>query len=102
VGFTVTDPEVGKVPAPGSGLMLTELAFVVVHFNVVLLPAVMVAGSAEKDAVGAGAGGGGGVESELPPHPANASARRLKTRRRAQRMRVRDESSMRKSPVCFE
>lgn len=68
VGATVADPEVGKVPLPTEGLMLT-LAASLVQVSVALWPAVIVV--ADACSVTDGCAPGGLVEAELPPHPAS-------------------------------
>ena len=53
VGMTTVDPDAETIPMPWS--IETVVAFVVVHVNVEVFPAVIVAGEAESVAVGAAA-----------------------------------------------
>ncbi len=53
VGLTVVEPDAETIPIPWS--IETVVAFVVVHVNVELFPAIIVAGDADRVAVGAAA-----------------------------------------------
>ena len=52
-GFTCTEPLRARVPAPGSGEMLIDVALLEVQLRVTVSPAEMLVGVAENATVGA-------------------------------------------------
>lgn len=73
MGVTVTEPERGKAAALTLGLMLTEVALVLVQASVAVPLLAIVVGVPVRVAVGF-AGSFGGGEEVLPPHAVSTTA----------------------------